>query len=204
MSGKIAPIEKIAPTEVAIHDLLSSRWSPRAVSNEAVSREQLHSVLEAARWAPSSFNMQPWRFMTFDRNRDAAAFQKAFATLVPFNQGWNANVPVLICALAKTVTPKGDVNRTAAYDTGAAAMSLVLQAHALGLVSHQMTGFDINAFREAFSVPADVEVIAMISLGHYCDPATLDAALQERESAPRTRAALGEIAFDGAWGKAFK
>jgi nitroreductase len=196
--------EKIAPTEVAIDALLAGRWSPRAISNKAVSREQLHSVLEAARWAPSSYNMQPWRFLTFDRNHDEAAFQKAFATLVPFNQGWNANVPVLICVLAKTLTPKGDVSRTARYDAGAAAMSLVLQAHALGLVAHQMAGFDINAFREAFSPPDDVEAIAMIALGHHGDPALLDAVLLERENAPRSRSAIGEIAFDGAWGKAFK
>jgi nitroreductase len=196
--------EKIAPTEVAIDALLAGRWSPRAISNEAVSREQLHSVLEAARWAPSASNLQPWRFLTFDRNHDEAAFQKAFATLVPFNQGWNANVPVLICALASTVTPKGEVNRLALYDTGAAAMSLVLQAHALGLLAHQMAGFDTNAFREAFSLPDDVEVIAMISLGHHGDPASLNGTLLERENAPRSRSAIGEIAFDGAWGKAFK
>ena len=196
--------EKIAPTEIAIDALLAGRWSPRAISNKAVSREQLHSVLEAARWAPSASNLQPWRFLTFDRNHDEAAFQKAFATLVPFNQGWNANVPVLICALASTVTPKGEVNRLALYDTGAAAMSLVLQAHALGLLAHQMAGFDTNAFREAFSLPDDVEVIAMISLGHHGDPASLNGTLLERENAPRSRSAIGEIAFDGAWGKAFK
>lgn len=196
--------EKIAPTEVAIDALLAGRWSPRAISNKAVSREQLHSVLEAARWAPSSYNGQPWRFIVFDRSHDEVAFKKAFATLVPFNQGWNANVPVLICALAKTLTAKGDVNRTAPYDTGAAALSLTLQAHSLGLVAHQMSGFDTNAFRETFSPPDDVEVIAMIALGHPGDPAALDDVLRERENAPRARVAIGEIAFDGAWAKAFK
>jgi nitroreductase len=195
--------DKIAPTEVTIHELLASRWSPRAISGKAVERGQLHQILEAARWAPSSYNMQPWRFMVFDRSRDEAAFQRAFATLVPFNQGWNANVPVLICVTAKTLTAKGDVNRTAPYDAGAAAMSLVLQTHALGLAAHQMSGFDPQAFREAFSVPADVEVIAMISLGHYGDPSVLDDALRERELAPRARVPLAEVAFDGAWGKGF-
>ncbi len=195
--------DKIAPTEVAIHELLASRWSPRAISNKAVTREQIHSVLEAARWAPSAYNMQPWRFIAFDRNHDEAAFQKAFATLVPFNQGWNAHVPVLFCALAKTLNAKGEVNRTAPYDAGAAAMSLILQAHALGLAAHEMSGFDPNAFREAFSIPEDVEVIAMISLGHHGDKNTLDDALREREEAPRARVALAEIAFDGAWGKGF-
>jgi nitroreductase len=195
--------EKIAPTEVAIHELLASRWSPRAITG-SVTREQLHQILEAARWAPSSYNMQPWRFMVFDRHHDEAAFQRAFATLVPFNQGWNANAPVLICATAKTLTAKGEVNRTAPYDTGAAAMSLILQAHALGLAAHEMSGFDPQAFREAFSIPDDTEVIAMISVGQHGNPNALDDALRERELAPRARVPLAEIAFDGAWEKGFK
>jgi nitroreductase len=196
--------EKKAPTKVAIDALLAGRWSPRAISTKAVSREHLHSVLEAARWAPSSYNMQPWRFVVFDRFENDAAFKKAFDTLVPFNQGWNANVPVLICVLAKTSTAKGDVNRTASYDTGAAGLSLVLQAHSLGLVTHQMSGFDTKVFRETFALPDDIEVIAMIALGHPGDPALLDDVLRERENAPRARVAIGEIAFDGAWGKAFE
>jgi nitroreductase len=195
--------DKIAPTEVGIHELLAGRWSPRAISGKTVSREHLHQLLEAARWAPSSYNMQPWRFMLFDRSRDEDAFKRAFATLVPFNQGWNANVPMLICVTAKTLTAKGEVNRTAPYDTGAAALSLMLQAHALGLAAHAMSGFDPAAFREAFSVPADVEVIAMISIGHYGDVNALDDVLRERELAPRARVPLAEIAFDGAWGKGF-
>ncbi len=150
----------------------------------------MHQVLEAARWAPSSSNLQPWRFVTFDRNRDEAAFKNAFDTLVPFNQGWNANVPVLICVTAKTLGPKGDVNRSALYDAGAAAMALVLQAHALGLAAHQMGGFDSNAFREKFAVPEDVQVIAMISIGHYGDVSQLDDKLRER----RGRAAFAHPA----------
>ncbi|MEQ5839927.1 nitroreductase [Paraburkholderia acidicola] len=194
---------KPAPTDVSIHELLAGRWSPRAFSNEPVSREQLHSVLEAARWAPSSFNAQPWRFLVFDRSTDEAAFKRAFATLVPFNQGWNGSVPVLIAVTTQTLTSKGEVNRCAPYDAGAAAMALVLQAHALGLAAHQMAGVDINAFRSAFAIPDDVEVIAMISLGHYGDAAKLDPALRDREKAGRTRSPLGDIAFAGAWKKPF-
>ncbi len=104
----------------------------------------------------------------------------------------------------KTLTAKGEVNRAAPYDAGAAAMSLVLQAHALGLYAHQMGGFDPAAFREAFSVPDDVEMIAMIALGHPGDVNALDDVLRERELAPRARLPLAEIAFDGAWGKGFE
>jgi nitroreductase len=114
------------------------------------------------------------------------------------------NVPLLVCVTASTLTPKGDANRTATYDTGAAAMALVLQAHALGLATHQMGGFDRDAFRQAFSIPADVDIIAMIAIGHHGDASQLDEALREREAAPRARKTLAETAFEGAWDKAFK
>lgn len=194
---------KPAPTAVPIHELIAGRWSPRAYSSEPVSREQLHAVLEAARWAPSSYNAQPWRFIVFDRSSDEISFKRAFATLVPFNQGWNAPAPVLIAVTAQTLTSKGEVNRCASYDAGAASMALVLQAHALGLAAHQMSGVDISAFRKAFAIPDDVEVIAMISLGHYGDIEKLDPVLREREKSVRTRLPLGEIAFNGAWKKPF-
>jgi nitroreductase len=194
---------KPAPTAVPIHELIAGRWSPRAYSSEPVSREHLHAVLEAARWAPSSYNGQPWRFVVFDRSADEVSFKRAFATLVPFNQGWNAPVPVLIAVTAQTLTSKGEVNRCAPYDTGAAALALVMQAHALGLAAHQMSGFDVNAFRKEFKIPDDVEVIAMISLGHYGEIDKLDPVLREREKSVRTRLPLGEIAFSGSWKKAF-
>ncbi|RDJ99165.1 nitroreductase family protein [Paraburkholderia lacunae] len=195
--------KKPAPTEVAIHELIAGRWSPRAYSSEPVSREHLQAVLEAARWAPSSYNVQPWRFLVFDRSVDEVAFKQAFATLVPFNQGWNAPAPVLIAATTHTLTSKGEVNRSASYDAGAAAMSLVLQAHALGLAAHQMSGFDAKAFRAAFKLPDDVEVIAIISLGHYGDVDKLDPVLREREKSVRQRLPLADIAYSGGWKKAF-
>lgn len=195
--------QKPAPTETPIHELLAGRWSPRAYSREPISREQLHSVLEAARWAPSGYNMQPWRFIVFDRHADEAAFKRAFATLVPFNQGWNVNAPVLIAVTAHKLTSKGEINRVAPYDAGAAGFSLVLQAHALGLAAHQMSGFDVKAFHDAFALPDDVDAIAMISLGHFGDVEKLDPVLREREKAQRTRLPLREIAYAGAWKKSF-
>jgi nitroreductase len=194
---------KPAPTAIPIHELIAGRWSPRAYSSEPVSREHLHAVLEAARWAPSSYHVQPWRVVVFDRSTDEVSFKRAFATLVPFNQGWNAPAPVLIAVTAHSLTSKGEVNRCAPYDAGAAAMALVLQAHALGLAAHQMSGFDVNAFRTAFAIPNEVEIIAMISLGHYGEVEKLDPVLREREKSVRTRLPLGEVAFSGAWKKAF-
>jgi nitroreductase len=195
---------KPAPTDVDIHELFSGRWSPRAFSNKPVDRAQLHQVLEAARWAPSSNNMQPWRFIVFDRQRHPAEFKRAFDTLMPGNQKWNETVPVLVAIAAATVTPKGEPAKTAAYDTGAAAMALVLQAHASGLATHQMGGFDRDAFRQAFSIPDDIQLIAMLAIGHFGDASQLDEVLREREAAPRARKPLGETAFEGAWNKAFE
>jgi nitroreductase len=102
-----------------------------------------------------------------------------------------------------TLTNKGEVNRCAPYDAGAAAMALVLQAHALGLAAHQMSGFDPNAFRTAFKLPTDVDVIAIISLGHYGDVDKLDPVLREREKSVRQRLPLADIAYGGGWKKAF-
>lgn len=194
---------KPAPTTVSIHELIAGRWSPRAYSNAPVSAEHLHAVLEAARWAPSAYNAQPWRFLVFDRTQDETAFKRAFATLVPFNQGWNAPAPVLIAVTAHTLTAKGETNQTALYYAGAAAMSLVLQAHALGLAAHQMSGFDAKAFRNAFTIPADVAIPAIISIGHYGEVDKLDPVLREREKAPRTRHPIGEVVYAGAWKKGF-
>jgi nitroreductase len=195
---------KPAPTAVPIHELIAGRWSPRAYSNEPVSREALHAVIEAARWAPSGYNLQPWRFIVFDRTADEAAFKRAFSTLVPFNQQWNTPASVLIAVTAQTLNAKGEVNRTAQYDAGAAAMSLVLQAHALGLAAHQMSGFDVNAFRKEFALPNDVEPLAIISIGHYGEAEKLDPVLRDREKAERTRAAVGDIAYANAWKQPYK
>lgn len=192
---------KLAPTAYPIDPLLAGRWSPRAFSEQALDTEQINSVLEAARWAPSSSNIQPWRFLVWDRTVDASAYDRAFATLVPFNQDWVRGSPVLVAACASTVDRRGEPNRTAWYDTGAAAFSLTLQAHALGLAAHQMAGFDSARLRTAFQIPAEIDVIAMIAIGHHGNVRQLNDTLQEREHAPRARLPLGDIAFAGEWGK---
>ncbi len=123
---------------------------------------------------------------------------------MPGNQKWNENVPVLVAIAAATVTPKGESAKTAAYDTGAAAMALVLQVHALGLATPQMGGFDRDVFRAAFSIHDDIQLIAMLAIGYFDDASQLDEALHEREAAPRARKPLGETSFEGAWNKAFE
>jgi nitroreductase len=191
--------DRPAPTETAIHPLIAGRWSPRAYADRPVAHAQVLALLEAARWAPSAFNAQPWRFLVFEKAEDPAAFQRAFATLVPFNQSWNAHAQVLIAVLADTLTAKGAENPGASFDAGAAAMALLLQAHAQGLAAHPMSGLDANALREAFALPARFEVLSMISVAHHGDAHALPPALAEREQAPRSRMPLGQIAHFGAW-----
>jgi nitroreductase len=188
-----------APTDIPIHPLIAGRWSPRAYADRGVAHAQVIALLEAARWAPSAYNVQPWRFVVFEKSQDADAFGRAFATLVPFNQSWNAHAQVLIAVFADTLTAKGTVNASASYDAGAAAMALLLQAHAQGLAAHSMSGFDGDALREAFAVPERFVPLAVISIAHHGDLQALPEALAEREQAPRARLELGEIAYFGEW-----
>jgi nitroreductase len=188
-----------APSDLAIHPLLSGRWSPRAYSDRAIDHAQVITILEAARWAPSAYNVQPWRFLVFERAQDAAAFERAFQTLVPFNQSWNANAQVLIAVLADTLGPKGTPNPSASFDAGAASLALLLQAHAQGLAAHAMGGFDAARLREGFGIPERYSALSVISIAHHGDARALPDQLAERERAPRERRPIEEIAHFGAW-----
>jgi nitroreductase len=165
--------KKIAKTQVPIHELIATRWSGRAFdAGKPVTREGIVALLEAARWAPSCYGDEPWRFIVWDKNTDAAAWQKAFDCLGEFNQQWVKNAPVLLLATANSVFHKNDKpNRWGRYDTGAASENLCLQATASGLMAHQMGGFDADKVRKAFGIPLQYECMAMIAVGH---PSTVD------------------------------
>jgi nitroreductase len=196
-------MKKPAITQTPIHDLLAARWSGRAYDvNKPVSREQVISLLEAARWAPSCFGDQPWRFVVWNRSEDEAGWQRAFECLVPGNQEWVRNAQVLLLVTADTLfTHNGKPNRWGQYDTGAAAENLCLQAEALGLMAHQMGGFDAEKVRSEFGVPEQYVPMAMIAVGYPADPAAFPEEIRERELAPRKRRELGELFFAGAWDK---
>lgn len=195
-------MQKPAQTQLPIDDTLANRWSGRAYdASKKVTQEQIIALLEAARWAPSCFGDQPWRFIVWDRNQDPLAWQKAFDCLVPGNQGWVVNAPVLLLATADSLfNHNGKENRWGQYDTGAAAENLCLQATSMGLMAHQMGGFDIDKTREAFAIPEQYSLMAMIAVGYQADVNTLSGDVMERETAPRTRRPLGELFFNGAWG----
>lgn len=194
-------LEKPAITQVAIADLIARRWSPRAIDPaQPVRREHLLALLEAARWAPSCFGDQPWRYLIWDRFRDEAAWQQAFACLAEGNQVWAKNAPLLLLGLAAlNFGHNGQPNRWAQYDAGAASENLCLQATALGLVAHQMGGFDSEQIKASFSVPTGYAAMAMIAIGHPASADALPEALQERETAARQRKPLTQIAFENRW-----
>lgn len=193
-------MHKPAPAEHPIESLIAERWSPRAFSERAVSREHLASLLEAARWAPSCFNEQPWRFVVAERT-DQVAFERLASCLAETNRVWAARAPLLLLSVARTNFTRNDrPNRHAWHDVGLAVGNLLVQATALGLVAHQMAGFDAERARAQLSIPAGFEPVAMIALGHPGDPERLSDELRERELAPRTRKPLAELAFGGTFG----
>jgi nitroreductase len=181
---------------------LARRWSGRAYDpDKPPSNEQLVTLLEAARWAPSCFGDEPWRFIVCDRKTDPSAWRKTFDCLTEKNQSWAGNAPVLIVITAGTQFERnGKPNRWGAYDTGAAAMSLCVQATEMGLMIHQMGGFDPDRTREAFSIPEQFVPMAMMAVGYQLPEEKIPEGMKEREYAKRNRKPLGECFFKGEWG----
>jgi nitroreductase len=190
----------IAPTDFPISDIIAARWSPRAFLDKPVEKEKLLHVLEAARWAASSSGLQPWSFI-IATNDQPGDYAKILSVLVPFNQTWAANAPVLLLSVANTLRPDGQPNKHAFHDVGAASALLSLEATALGLQAHQMGGVEYEKAKEVFEVPDGYEVVAAIALGYPGDPETLAEPLKSRETAARTRKSLSEIIFGGKFGQ---
>ncbi len=192
-------MEKPAETHSPIHDLLRRRWSPRAFSERMVEPEKLRSLFEAARWAPSSSNEQPWQFVVGTK-ADPPAYDRLLACLKENNKKWAFRAPVLLLSVARmNFEEDGTPNRHAWHDTGMAALSLSLQATAMGLVAHQMAGFDREMARVELKIPAGYEPVAMIAVGYSGDPAILDERLRQRELASRERKSVREIVSIGRW-----
>jgi nitroreductase len=196
-------IPKPATTQQPLHDIIANRWSGRAYdASKPVSKEQIISLLEAARWAPSCFGDEPWRYVVCNKTDNMQAWQAAFDCLVPGNQGWAVNAPVLLLICADTVfRANGKPNKWAPYDTGAATENLCLQAAASGLMAHQMGGFDADKARASFKVPERFQILPMVTVGYQAPVESLSDEVKERELATRNRQPLGELFFDGAWEK---
>ncbi len=195
-------LEKPATTLVTIHDIIARRWSPRAYDPvRPVERTRLLALLEAARWAPSCYGDEPWRFVVCDRYHDEARWTVALGCLAPGNQTWAQNAPVLALAVSDSAFSHNDKpNRWGGYDTGAASISLALQAAAEGMIVHQMGGFDPDQARKVFAIPERFTPMAMIAIGYQAELGTLSEEVRQRELQPRQRRPLEDSFFDGRWG----
>lgn len=198
-------IDKKALTSVPVNELIASRWSGRAFDpDKVVPHEDLQALFEAARWAPSCYGDEPWRFIICDRFSNKAAWQQAFDCLAEGNQGWAKNAPVLVLACANSILSKNNQpNRWGQYDTGAASMSLCIEATHRGLMVHQMGGYDADKAESTFNVPEQFNSMAMMAIGYQLAEQDLPDDLRERELAPRHRGELSELMFDGDWDKAY-
>lgn len=193
----LIPLRKPADASHPIHDLISERWSPRAFADRPVEREKLYSIFEAARWAASAGNQQPWNFMIATKEH-ADDHERLLATLWEGNIRWAKHAPVLILVVAK-LYDRPSKEQTSFYDVGMAVGNLVTQAVDLGLVTHQMGGFDPDKARTILSIPEGYQPLVVMALGYPGTPDTLPDELREREIAPRSRKPLQEFAFEGQW-----
>ena len=185
-------------TDTALDPIFLDRWSPRAYDGSAISDADLRTILDAARWAPSAFNYQPWR-MLYSVNGDAH-WETFLSILVPFNQSWAKNASALIIFASDTLSAGPDGNATPlhshSFDTGAAWAQLGLQSPKLGYHAHGMTGLDFDKARELLEIPERFRVEAAAAIGRIADPSTLPGGLREREVLT-PRKPLEEVAFAG-------
>ncbi len=182
-----------------INELLEKRYSPLSFDQKAVEEVKIMRLFEAARWAPSSRNEQPWRFIYATRN-NKEAFQNMFDCLFEGNKIWAKNVPLLILSVAKSVSSfNGKPNPYALHDTGMAVGNMLVQATDMGLVVHQMGGYDKEMARKNLCIPEEYEPVAMIAVGYLGKTDDLPEDLKKREKAERKRMQLDEITFKKSW-----
>lgn len=194
-------MDKPAPVDHPIHALLAARWSPRAFASRAVDPAQLQRLFEAARWAPSSYNEQPWAFVAAAAD-DAPGFARVLECLIEFNRSWASSAPVLLIALAhRVLSGSGKENPHAWHDVGAAVAHLTFQATSEGLAVHQMAGILPDRVRELFAIPPDWTPVSAIAIGYPGNPDLLPEKLRERELAPRIRKPQSQFVIRNRWGE---
>jgi nitroreductase len=185
-----------AETSVPVNEIIATRRSPRSYDEGAViSDGDLVGILEAARWAPSASNGQPWRFIVGKRGDEH--FAQILSSLVPFNQSWAERASALILVAAKTVKSDGTIHADYQFDCGLAVGQLVIETHHRGLIAHQMTGFDKAIAQETLSLAAELVPVVVIAIGKQDAPEKLSGTLLEREQAKRERLSLSEIVIKG-------
>ena len=186
-------------SDYPVHSLILNRWSPRAMTGEEISDAEWHSLLEAARWAPSSYNAQPWRFLFAKRN--TSHWKTFFDLLVDFNKQWCEKAAVLGVSLSrKTFEKTNKPSPTHAYDAGAAWENLCLEGTHRGLVVHGMEGFDYQKAKTALHIPDEYEILAMFAIGKKAPKESLPQDLQVKEVVSG-RKKISEFAFEGKFPK---
>ncbi len=197
-------MKKPAPAGHPIHELIRERWSPRAFLPKPVEPAKLLSVLEAARWAPSSYNEQPWFFLVA-RAGEPEEFAKLLGCLVEGNQAWAKTAPVLLISVAKrTFDHNGKPNRCAPNNVGLASQNMAIEAVAQGLATHGMAGIEQEKIRDVYALPENCEAVAGWALGYAGEPDMLEGRLKEMELAPRERKELAKFVFGGKFGEPAK
>jgi nitroreductase len=193
--------DKKASTDYPIHELLAERWSPYGFEDRPVAQADLRSLFEAARWAASSYNEQPWSFFVATKE-NPEEFARLLSCLVEGNQGWAKAAPVLVLGVVSLKFSRNNKdNRAAVHDLGLAAGNLLVEATARGLCVHQMIGILPDKAREVYQIPEHSEAWTAIAIGYKGDPAKLPDALKERDLASRQRKPLSQFVFTGKWGQ---
>lgn len=193
----VATGKPAANTQHTIHPLIAKRWSPRAFSTQQIDRETILSLFEAARWAPSSYNEQPWRFI-YATPEQPEAFAKLAACLVPGNKEWAEQAPLLVAAITRnTYSGNGKVYRHNMHDLGLALGNLTIEATSRELYLRQMGGFDAERLRQSFDIPAEYQPATMLAIGYLGQPEQLPEAFRGAEWKAQQRKPLDDIAFEG-------
>lgn len=197
-------VQKQARPDHMIHELIAKRWSPYAFSDRPVPDDDLRSLFEAARWAASSYNEQPWSYILATK-ADPDAFERLLSCLVEGNQAWATDAPVLALGCTSLqFALNGKPNAAAVHDLGLASATLTLEATSRGLFVHQMIGILPDKARETYRIPEGVQPLTGLAIGYAADPNTLPEKYRERDLSPRNRKSLNQFVFDGEWGVASK
>lgn len=193
-------MEKPANNDYPINPLIRRRWSPRAFDSRPIPTDKLLSILEAARWAASSRNEQPWHFIIGVKESAQEAYDALLGCLNETNQEWAQSAPVLVLAVARNKFTRFDrENRYAQHDVGMASASMILQAVEYDIFAHMMAGFDAEAARTVCEIPPDYTPVTITALGYLGDPDSLEEKFKEREHGARSRRPLAELIFEGRW-----
>ncbi len=195
-------VPKNANPDFSINDLIAHRWSPYEFADKSVSEDDLRSLFEAARWAASSYNEQPWSYIVATKS-DKQAFARLLSCLVEGNQGWAEAAPVLALGCTSLKFSRNDKpNAAAVHDLGLASANLTIEATARGLYVHQMIGILPDKARELYSIPEDVQPTTALAIGYAADPASLSKKYKDRDTSERQRKPLTDFVFGESWGTA--